>query len=241
MTGFSQKLLELADPWRVVAVELKDEDDSVAIDVEWPSSFKAPCPECGRSCAVYDHAPMRWWRHLDTMNRTPRLGCRVPRSECPTHGVRTMLVPWAEAGSRFTAEFEAQVVDLLLLARSKSQPAQHLELNWHPVHAVQAAAVQRGGWRRDTEKIARGGLDEKSFGRGHHYGTVLTDLDHRRVLKVVEHRTQASAQRARIKVVALDMWPALMGAAAVPVPQADLIHDRFHLMKHLNEGVDTVR
>jgi transposase len=95
VTGFFQKLLELADSWRVVAVELKDEEQSVAIEVEWPSSFKAPCPECGRSCAVYDHAAMRWWRHLDTMNRTTRLGCRVPRSECLTHGVRTMLVPWA--------------------------------------------------------------------------------------------------------------------------------------------------
>ncbi len=116
---------------------------------------------------------------------------------------------------------------------------------------MQAAAVQRGLARRDTEKIARVGLDEKSFGRGHHYGTVLTHLDLRRVLEVVEHRTQASAQRAlhvlpeaqraRIKVVALDMWPAFMGAAAVTVPQADLVHDRFHVMKHLNEGVDTVR
>ncbi len=62
---------------------------------------------------------------------------------------------------------------------------------------VRAAAVQRGLARRDIEKIARVGLEEKSFGRGHHYGTVLIDLDHRRVLEVVEHRTQASAQRKR--------------------------------------------
>jgi transposase len=65
---------------------------------------------------VYDHVATRWWRHLDTINRTTLLGCRVPRSECPTHEVRTILVPWAEAGSRFIAEFEAQVVDLLLRA-----------------------------------------------------------------------------------------------------------------------------
>mgnify|MGYP003342408383 CR=1 FL=1 len=95
VTGFFQKLLELADPWRVVAVELKDEERSVEIEVEWPANYKASCPECGRACAVYDHAATRWWRHLDTMNRTTRLCCRVPRSECPTHGVKTMQVPWA--------------------------------------------------------------------------------------------------------------------------------------------------
>jgi transposase len=148
-------------------------------------------------------------------------------------------------------EFETQVIDLLLLARSQSQAARHLELSWHQVHDVQAAAVERGLARRSVEDIERVGLDEKSFGRGHHYGTVLSDLDHNRVLEVVEHREQASAQQAlkalpaaqlaKIKVVALDMWPAFMSAATVTVPQADLVHDRFHVVKHLNDAVDTVR
>ena len=33
-TGFFQKLLELEDPWQVVAVELRDEDRSVGDEVE---------------------------------------------------------------------------------------------------------------------------------------------------------------------------------------------------------------
>ena len=210
-----------------------------------------PCAECGRACAVYDHAGVRWWRHLDTMNRTTRICSRVPRSDCPEHGVKTMAVPWANESSRFTVEFETQVIDLLLLARSQSQAARYLELSWHQVHDVQEAAVERGLERRSVEDIERVGLDEKSFGRGHHYGTVLTDLDNNRVLEIVEHREQASAQQAlrtlpeaqlmKIKVVALDMWPAFMAAAQVTVPKADLVHDRFHVVKHLNDAVDTVR
>jgi len=165
--------------------------------------------------------------------------------------VKTLAAPWAGAGLRFTVEFEAQTIDVLLLARSQSQAARHLELSWHQVHDLQTAAVERGLERRSLEDIARVGLDEKSFGRGHHYGTVLSDLDNSRVLEVVEHREQASAEQAlhalppaqlaKIKVVALDMWPAFMGAAAVTVPQADLVHDRFHVVKHLNDAVDVVR
>ncbi len=34
VTGFFQKLWELGDPWQVVAVELRDEDRSVGIEVE---------------------------------------------------------------------------------------------------------------------------------------------------------------------------------------------------------------
>jgi transposase len=249
--SFFQNLLELKEPWRVVGVTLKEEERSVEIEVEWPDSYKVPCVDCGRACGVYDHAGVRWWRHLDTMNRTTRICCRVPRSNCPEHGVKTLEVPWASARSRFTVEFEKQTIDLLLLARSQSQAARYLELSWHQVHDVQAAAVERGLGRRDLDDIERVGLDEKSFGRGHHYGTVLSDLDNSRVLEVVEHREQASAERAlcalpraqldKIKVVALDMWPAFMGAAAVSVPQADLVHDRFHVVKHLNDAVDTVR
>jgi hypothetical protein len=77
-----------------------------------------------------------------------------------------MQVPWAGPNSRFTEEFELQVIEVLLLARSQSQAAQYLELNWHQVHAVQAAAVRRGLERRDTEDIARVGLDETCAAKG---------------------------------------------------------------------------
>jgi len=249
--GVFRALLGLPEPWRMVAVEIKDEEKLVEIEVEWPERTKVACADCGRACGVYDHQGMRWWRHLNTMGHTTRLCCRVPRSECPEHGVKTATVPWVGAGSRFTIEFEAESVQLLLIAQSQSAAAQFLELDWHQVHRIQAAAVQRGMQRRSTEQIKRVGLDEKSFGRGHHYGTVLTDLDQRCVLEVVEHREQKSAekalgslpaeQRAQLQVVALDMWPAFMNAATTQAPNAELVHDRFHVMKHLNEAVDKVR
>lgn len=249
--GVFRALLGLPEPWRMAGMQIKEEEKTVEIEVEWPQNVKVACPECHRACATYDHQGMRWWRHLDTMGHTTMLCCRVPRSECPEHGVKTLSVPWAQAGSRFTMAFEQMALKVLLIAQSQKAAAEHVRLNWHQVHNIQAAAVKRGLQRRSTEQIKRVGLDEKSFGRGHHYATVLTDLDGRRVLEVVEHRDQASAQRAlgalgqkqlkQIEVVALDMWPAFMNAAATKAPNADLVHDRFHAMKHINEGVDTVR
>jgi transposase len=37
------------------------------------------------------------------------------------------------------------------------------------------------------------------------------------------------------------MWPAYTTAAAAHAPQAEVVHDRFHLSKHLNEAVNAVR
>ena len=39
----------------------------------------------------------------------------------------------------------------------------------------------------------------------------------------------------------MDRWPALMGAPRQCMPQADIVHDKFHLCKYMGEAVDTVR
>ncbi|MFN5322613.1 MAG: transposase family protein [Planctomycetota bacterium] len=37
----------------------------------------------------------RTWRHLDLMQFETILRARVPRSDCPSCGVKTTTVPWA--------------------------------------------------------------------------------------------------------------------------------------------------
>jgi transposase len=53
--------------------------------------------------------------------------------------------------------------------------------------------------------------------------------------------TLTPAQRISVKVVAMDMWPAYMSAARQCMPQADIVHDKFHVSKYLGEAVDAVR
>jgi transposase len=79
----------------------------------------------------------------------------------------------------------------------------------------------------------------------------MTDLERSRVLEVVEDRTQASAealwdtlsevQRSQIEAVAMDMWEPFLKASRERAPQAEVVHDKFHIASHLNEAVDEVR
>ena len=48
-------------------------------------------------------------------------------------------------------------------------------------------------------------------------------------------------QKEQIEAVAVDMWPAFANSIETNVPQAEIVHDRFHISKHLNDGVDKVR
>ncbi len=64
------------------------------------------------------------------------LNAEPPRSNCPEHGVRTVRLPWAEPGSRFTALFEALAIDWLRAASQKAV-GERLGLSWDEVHAIQ--------------------------------------------------------------------------------------------------------
>ena len=109
------QLLGLSKPWRVADVHLDIAGKLVDIQLVRDEGVELPCPECGRDCSVYDHPEERSWRHLDTMQFETRLTARVPRINCPSHGVKTASVPWAGKHSRFTAMFEAFAIQVICL------------------------------------------------------------------------------------------------------------------------------
>ena len=81
--------------------------------------------------------------------------------------------------------FERLAIDLLQACHSLSQACELLDLDWRSVHRIMERAVQRGLEARQLEGLRRVGLDEKSFGLGQDYVSVLSDLDQSRILEVV--------------------------------------------------------
>jgi transposase len=244
-------LLGLAPPWRVRDVEYALEEGEVRIFVEVESRAKLRCPTCACECPGYD-ARERSWRHLDTMQyRTIVIG-RIPRVTCPEHGVMQVAVPWAEGSSRFTARFEALVIDWLLEA-SFAATARQLRLSWDEVAGIQERAVRRGLVRRDRKPPTRIGVDETSFQKRHEYVTTVNDLDAGVVLYVADDRKQESldafyeelgpAACAGLEAVVMDMWPAYITSTREHLPDADrkIVFDKFHVAKHLGDAVDRVR
>jgi transposase len=244
-------LLGVGSPWEVKHVELKMEEKQVAIELGWEWGSAAQCPECGRECSIHDSAPERTWRHLDTMQFRTLIRARTPRADCPTHGVKTMQVPWAAPHGRFTVLFERFAVEVLLASASVSQACELLGLSWDTAQEIMRRAVERGLEQRQLEALKHLGMDEKSFKRGQSYVTLLTDLDQSRVLDVVEERTTEAAdqlwetlrpeQKQTVEAVAVDMWPPFIQTIEKQVPAADIVHDKFHVSKYLGEAVDKVR
>lgn len=245
------KLLGIESPWSIFDVKLDLIGQRVDIEIEYTDDT-GPCPECGVTCPKHDARDMRSWRHLDTMQFATYLHCSLPRVRCKEHGAKTVKAPWAGKNSRFTLMFEAFAIRVLQAARSVEEARKLLGLNWHQVDAIKARAVERGLERREETVVRYIGIDEKQFRSGHRYITSMVDLEGKRVLDVVEERTELACtglikqalsedQARTVEAVALDMWPAYANAVVALLEQADIVHDRFHISQHLNEAVDKIR
>lgn len=179
------------------------------------------------------------------------LTTRVPRADCDACGVKTIAVAWASPHSRFTVMFEAIAIDVLCAARNVSCASKLLGLGWDATHGIMQRAVERGLAERNLDGIQYVGIDEKSFGKGQDYVSVMTDTGGARVIDVVPDRTEKAAnqlwealsdkQKAAVEAVSIDMWQAFENSVLTNAPQASIVYDKFHVAKYLNEAVDKVR
>jgi transposase len=245
-----QKILGIEAPWEVVDVDLDLARREVRVHLKNAES-KPPCPICGQPCSRYDWRSRRW-RHLDTCQYPTILIAEVPRVECSEHGVHQIAVPWAEEGSRFTALFEALVIDWLKEA-SLTAVAQMLNLSWRAVSSIQQRAVARGLARRKKQLPRRLGVDETSYQKRHEYVTVVIDQEGGTVVHVADGRGRETLdtffdsfsweQRAEVESVAMDMWAGYIASVGSKIPGArdKIAYDKFHVAQHLSQAVDKVR
>jgi hypothetical protein len=83
---------------------------------------------CQRACKAHDFASFTW-QHLNFFQHHCFITARVPRVDCPDHGVKRVTVPWARVDSRFTLLFEQAA---LILAREMpvAAAARHGRHRW---------------------------------------------------------------------------------------------------------------
>jgi transposase len=251
-TKLFETILGIQAPWHIARVELNTSGERVDLWAEHAET-RWPCPECQQALPCRDHAEERVWRHLDTCQYQTFLHARVPRIDCPTHGVRQLRVPWAEPRSRFTLLMERLIIDLIRQCSTVTGACAIARVTWDEAWGVLDRAVARGRARKVAAPIPYIGVDEKALRKGHRYHTIVCDLERATVEFVAEDRKTESLaayyqqltdpQRDALKAVAMDMWEPYIGATRAGVPAGDqkIVFDRFHIMRKMTRAVDTVR
>ncbi|WP_297337319.1 ISL3 family transposase [Algoriphagus sp.] len=251
--GLFTKLLQLEDGWFVESVETDFKQEEIYIQIACILD-QLEDAETGELCKVYEHAPVREWRHLDTMQYRTFLRCKLPRIITPSGKVKTVQPNWASDYGRTTFLFETAVIDLLKASKNQTKTAKFMRCGFNVVNSIMHRSVKRGMDRRSYDQIVFDHLsiDEKSFKKGHNYVTVLSHPDSGCVIDVEEDRTKETCKKLLnksltekqlegVSAISMDMWQAYMQTAQEILPNAAIVHDRFHLVKYLNEAIDKVR
>ena len=96
------------------------------------------------------------------------------------------------------------------------------------------------------------GIDEISIRKGHDYRIVVSDLERGRPIWVggrgrkeedLDMFFEALGPRktAKIQLAVMDMWKAFYNSTTRNAPNARIVFDKFHIMRHLSDALDAVR
>jgi transposase len=244
-------LLELKLPWKVERVSLDSMKKTVEIYITHEKGSKLLCPMCRKECMVYDHLRERVWRDLDSIEFMTFIHANPPRISCQEHGIIEAVMPWAEKTSRFTVRFETRSIRMLQNMDTFNF-TEIMKVSWKQAWNILERAVKRGRERKKGHPSIIG-IDEKSYRKGHKYITLVYDMNGNGVEYIAYdrkkesldeyYRTLTEGDLSNITAVSMDMWDPFMSSTMEYVPDAEskIVFDRFHVMKHVNEAVDTTR
>lgn len=208
------------------------------------------CPGCKQ---IYLWCQSRRWRRLrdlDISGRHIELLVPVHRIACSTCGRREVPIRLARPHARCTRRLER---DLFRLTKDMTVKAvsERTDLDWETVKDSEVRYIHGLLRKRKLEGITRIGIDEVSHQRGHRYLTLVTDLDHHRVIFVTHHNDGKAVgrfirwfgeKRCRgIRVVVTDMHDPYVKVLRKRLPQAALVYDHFHVSKAIHTAIDEIR
>jgi transposase len=95
----------------------------------------------------------------------------------------------------------------------------------------------------DAQPIRIVGIDDWCWRRGDSYGTIIVDLERRKVVEVQQKRSVEDTakwlrQHPEIEIVSRDRCGLYAQGARDGAPQAKQVADRFHLLQNLREAIE---
>ena len=164
---------------------------------------------------------------------------------------RTLQEPidFAEGKRRRLKVFERYVIDLCRIATIK-HVALLLGVGWDMIKSIFKDHLARRFERRRLNKVRYIAVDEFALRKGHHYMTIVLDLETGAVLHAHEGRDAAALipfleklrrKGAKLRAIAMDMWPAYLQAVKLVFPQVDVVHDPYHVVAIVNRAIDATR
>ena len=180
------------------------------------------------------------------------LELEVRRMACRTCGtVKRERLDFLADNPRFTRRFACYVGRRCRQA-SIRDVAKELKLDWDTVEILEMQYMRAQIERAGSPGPRAIGIDEISIRKGHHYRIVVSDLLRKRPIWFGgDDRSEASMAQfyawlgpdksRKIRLAVMDMWKPFRNVTQDKAPQAAILFDKSHIMRHLGEALDKVR
>jgi transposase len=213
----------------------------------------AICPRCMKVTTKLHDQEDRCVRHLDIWGMKTLVHFPQRRFDCDVCGRPfTENLEWIEAKRRQTGGFEMHIYERVKNKTPRKQVAFQEGLHEATVLDIFKRQAKKAVRQTDNGRVRVLGVDEISLKKRHkQYALVLSALERRRVIAVLPNRLKKTfeewleglteKERRAIKVVSMDMWEAYRQAVHRKLPHAQIVADRFHVMKQLNHQIDLIR
>ena len=212
----------------------------------------AICPRCHEVTTSLHDSEERSVRHLDIWGKVTFIHFPSRRFDCRRcRKPFTEGLSWLEGDRRESTAFELRIYEA---CKHTDQAAVAEQEHLHPetVKGIFKRWAKRAEKQRQRWLVRCLGVDEISLRKGHQqFALVLSDLERHCVIAILPERSQeafenwldglSEAERRAIRVVAMDMWGPYRGVVHNKLSHAQIVADRFHVTKQLNDALAKIR
>src|SRR3989338_1482669 len=208
------------------------------------------CPSCSKRCSNVETEYERRIRDIDTAQHKCYLVLKEKKIRCNC-GYRGMeKLDFVSKSRRVTTRMETYIVSLAEQMCLKAV-AEATRLDWKTVKQIDRDYIKTLLPEIFKLELRRIAIDEIAIMKGHKYFTILRDYDTGIAILILFGRryetlanglaTLGTEKLANIAYVSLDMWDPYIKAIQEKCPNAQLIFDKFHVIKKVSEALDKVR
>ena len=165
--------------------------------------------------------------------------------------VKRERLPWVSGNPFYTKRFSFYVGRRCRESSIKAV-AQELKLDWKTVKDLEKQYMEEQLRRAGRPAPSAIGIDEISIRKGHTYRIVVSDLIRGRPIWFGgSDRSEKSMDEfyawlgprkcRRVRLAVMDMWRPFTQSTRRLAPEAAVLYDKFHILRHLGQALDQVR
>lgn len=234
------------EPKEFKVLERHEVGDSITYVLE-PIIKPTCCPDCQDTNFIQHGINQRKARDLNEFNKLVGIVIKGHRYRCKSCG-KTWVDTYKsiDDAAKMTNRMRDYIIDQCLKT-TFTNIKRELDISLTAVEKIFAKYVEEMEDQRQIVAPRILGMDETML-NGIYRG-MYVDVENRRIIDITSDRKLRTVrqwlanlpEKERTECATIDMWGSYKDALTMEMPNVFIVIDKFHVIKHLNEALDTIR